>query len=126
MDGCVAFGAVCGTVESPQLAHFAEPLPVTQDLLALSHPVKPTEVFRFAAPCAGDACRHFDGRDCNLVTRVVQILPAATTSLPPCTIRPECRWWQQEGKAACLRCPQIVTELYEPSESMLRAALPPG
>jgi len=24
-------------------------------------------VFRFAAPCAGNACKHFDGQDCGLV-----------------------------------------------------------
>jgi hypothetical protein len=126
MSDCVAFGVVCGTVEAPQLIHFTKPQPVTDELLALSHPVKPAEVFRFAAPCAGHDCRHFDGRDCNLVTRVVQILPAATTSLPPCSIRAECRWWQQEGKAACMRCPQIVTESYSPSEDMQRAAIPGG
>ncbi|MBA3242408.1 MAG: nitrogen fixation protein [Acidobacteria bacterium] len=122
MAGCVALGAVCGTVEAPRLEHFAKPLPVNDELLALSAPVKPTEVFRFAAPCAGNDCQHFDGRDCRLVTRVVQILPAAISSLPTCSIRADCRWWQQEGRAACMRCPQIVTECYEPSDEMLRAA----
>ena len=124
MSDCVAFGAVCGTVEVPQLVHFTEPQPVTDELLALSQPVRPTEVFRFAAPCAGNECRHFDGQDCSLVTRVVQILPLAASTLPPCSIRADCRWWQQEGKAACLRCPQIVTESYSPSETMQRAAIP--
>lgn len=125
MSGCVAFGVVAGTVEAPRLVHFTEPQPVTEELLALSRPVKPTEVFRFAAPCAGHDCEHFDGKDCRLVARVVQILPAANSrGLPPCSIRADCRWWQQEGKAACLRCPQIVTAVYEPSEEMRRAAVP--
>ena len=126
MDGSVAFGVVGGTVEEPRLVHFTEPQPVTPELLALTRPVKPTEVFRFAAPCAGHACQHFDGTDCRLVTRVVQILPAVTSDLPPCVLRPDCRWWQQEGKAACLRCPQIVTERHAPSDEMLRAGLPEG
>ena len=124
MEGCVAFGVMAGTVAAPRIVHFTEPQPVTQELLALSQPASPTEVFRFAAPCAGHDCQHFDGADCRLVQRVVQILPAATTSLPPCAIRADCRWWQQEGKAACLRCPQVVTAVYEPSEEMRRAALP--
>jgi hypothetical protein len=126
MPGALAFGIVAGTVEAPRLTHLTEPQPVNEELLALAHPAAPTEVFRFAAPCAGDACQHFDGQDCRLATRIVQILPAAVSSLPPCALRPECRWWQQEGKAACLRCPQVVSECYDPSEEMLRAALPEG
>ena len=124
MPGAFAFGAVAGTVEAPRLVHFAGPQPVSDELLALARPAEPTEVFRFAAPCAGHACAHFDGQDCRLATRVVQILPAVVSGLPPCVLRPECRWWQQEGKAACLRCPQVVSECVAPSEEMLRAALP--
>ena len=51
----------------------------------------------------GHACGHFDGRDCpRLATRVVQLLPPVVDGVPPCHLRPDCRWWQQEGKAACL------------------------
>ncbi len=124
MAGSVAFGVVGGTPAAPRLAHLARTLPVTDELLKLSDPVKPTEVFRFAAPCAGNACQHFDGTDCRLATRIVQILPAVTGDLPPCQLRPACRWWQQEGKAACLRCPQIVTEVHPLSEDLRRAADP--
>jgi hypothetical protein len=42
--------------------------------------------------------------------RVVEKLPAVAEDLPPCSIRRNCRWWQQEGKAACQRCPQIITD----------------
>lgn len=121
-EGSVAFGVVAGSAEAPRLLHFAEPLPVTEKLLALSGPVAPAAVFRFAAPCAGRGCQHFDGRDCRLATRIVQILPAVTSSLPPCRLRADCRWWKQEGRAACLRCSQIVSECVNPSEEMERAA----
>ena len=124
MPGAVAFGIVAGTVEAPLLVHLTEAQPVTEELLALAQPAEPTEVFRFAAPCAGHACGHFDGQDCRLVTRIVQILPAASSGLPPCTLRAECRWWGQEGKAACLRCPQVVSQCHVPSEEMMRAAFP--
>lgn len=124
MDESVAFGVIEGTVEAPRMVHLTRSLPVTDELLALSGPVAPTEVFRFAAPCAGDSCQHFDGKDCRLATRIVQILPAVTSDLPPCSLRPSCRWWQQEGRAACLRCPQVVTETYGPSEEFMRAADP--
>lgn len=122
MDNPVAFGVIVGTPEEPRLAHLESPLRVTDDLLAMAGPVKPTEVFRFAAPCAQDACKHFDGKDCRLVQRVVQILPRVVSDLPPCTIRPSCLWWHQEGKSACLRCPQIVTETYTASADYVQAA----
>jgi hypothetical protein len=124
MEGSVAFGVVVGTVEEPRTLHLERPLPVTDELLALSGPVAPAEVFRFAAPCAGHDCQHFDGRDCRLVTRIVQILPSVSSRLPPCNIRSDCRWWQQEGRSACLRCPQIVTESYTASDEYLRAVDP--
>lgn len=124
MAGSVVFGVVSGTVEEPQLAYLTEPQPVSDELLALAGPVKPTEVFRFAAPCAGHACQHFDGANCLLATRIVQLLPTAVERLPPCRLRPRCRWWQQEGKAACMRCPQVVTENYKPSEKARQAADP--
>ena len=122
MDDPVAFGVILGTPEEPRMVHLERPLPVTNDLLALSGPVKPTEVFRFAAPCAGDACKHFDGQDCSLVERIVQILPRVTSDLPPCSIRSECRWWYQEGRSACFRCPQVITEAYTSSDDYVRAA----
>lgn len=124
LENCVAFGVVGGTAEAPRLAHLTEPQPVTEELLALAAPVNPTEVFRFAAPCANSACQHFDGSHCRLATKVVQMLPVVTTRLPFCRLRPTCRWWQQEGKAACMRCPQIVTETYNPTEPLQQAADP--
>jgi hypothetical protein len=45
-------------------------------------------------------------------------------SLPACRIRPDCRWFVQEGRAACLRCPQIVTYSVNPTEELSLAATP--
>jgi len=120
----VAFGVVGGSAAEPRLRHLPAPLPVTPELLALRQPVRPTEVFRFAAPCAGHGCVHFQGDQCKLVQRIVRILPAVAEAVPPCLIRPTCRWWKQEGKSACFRCPQIVTDNVGPSEEMARAYLP--
>ena len=124
MENSVVFGVVGGTVDLPQIAYLDMAQPVTDELLALSNPVNPTEVFRFAAPCAEGACRHFDGVKCRLVARAVQVLPVVVNRLPPCAIRPNCRWWQQEGKAACMRCPAITTEIYQPSDQQRQVANP--
>jgi hypothetical protein len=124
MADSVVFGVVGGTVEEPRVGYLKETLPVTDEILALASPVKPTEVFRFAAPCAGGGCQHFDGTNCRLVRRTVNMLPAVVEVLPSCRIRPNCRWWQQEGKAACMRCPLVVTENYLPSEQQRHVADP--
>src|SRR5947209_20136313 len=123
-EGCVAFGVIGGTASEPRLRHLERPLPVTPELLSLSGPVRPTEVFRFAAPCARGECPNFRDDHCGLVTRIVRLLPAVVEAPPPCQIRPHCRWWHDEGIAACLRCPQVVTDNYNPSEAMRLASDP--
>jgi hypothetical protein len=124
MAGCVVFGVLDTRTEVPRVGYLVEALPVTAEVLAIADPVEPAEIYRFGAPCAGRACRHFDGSDCRLATRIVQLLPAVVDVLPPCQLRPDCRWWQQEGKAACLRCPQVITETIDPPELNRLAAEP--
>ena len=118
----VVFGVVEGTVEAPQVAYLTEPVPVNEEIRALSDSVEPTEMFRIASTCASKGCQHFDGSNCRLAMRVVEQLPSTVETLPECQIRPHCRWWQQEGKAACLRCPQVVTDNYNPSDLAQKVA----
>jgi hypothetical protein len=123
-SGAVAIGVVGGTAETPRVTNLAVPVPVTPALLELAAPVEPTEVFRFAAPCAHGGCQHYRDRNCQLAAKVVNMLAPATDRLPYCTIRANCRWYAQEGRAACLRCPQVVTDNVHPSTTMRRAADP--
>jgi len=124
MEGSMVLGVLEDTPEGKRLAWLEEPQPVTPQLLSLTREVDPRNIFRFAAHCEESRCVHYDGKDCQLASRIVQILPAAVDSLPPCRIRPECRWYQQEGKAACFRCPEVVTHLDNPTAEMTRAATP--
>jgi hypothetical protein len=123
-QGSVAIGVVGGTAHEPRLSQFSSPMPVTEELLSLTKPVTPTEVFRFAAPCMCSGCLHFKDQECRLASRIVHLLPVVTDELPACSIRSLCRWWVQEGKAACMRCAQVVTDDYNPSEVMRLAAMP--
>ena len=121
MDNCRVLGVVQTDFQNevqqqgptPRLVYLNELLPATDDVLALAAPLKPTEVYRLAATCAEHKCPHFDGADCRLATRIVQILPAVVDTLPPCTIRKDCRWYSQEGGAACKRCPEVTTVSYD-------------
>lgn len=118
------FGIVNGTVELPQVTYLKESLPITEELLKQIEPVTPTEVFRIAGACATSNCQHFDGTNCRLAQRAVAHLPIVVEDLPACSIRRDCRWWQQEGKAACMRCPQVITDNYNPSELVYQVATP--
>ena len=113
MDNCRILGVVQRDGPTPMLGYLNEHLPATPEVLALARPLKPTEVFRLAATCAEHSCPHFDGADCRLAARVVQLMPAVVDALPPCLIRKECRWFSQEGGAACKRCPEITTVSYD-------------
>ncbi len=120
----VVFGVVGGTVTAPQVGYLTEPMSVNEDILALSGSVEPTEIFRMASTCANHGCKHFDGSHCRLAMRIVEQLSPVVEALPACQIRPHCRWWQQEGKAACQRCPQVVTDNYYASEWLRQVAAP--
>lgn len=122
-DGIV-IGVVTGTVEARRIGYLTEPQPVTKEILALAAPAAPAQVFRMAAPCMGDGCKHFAGGACNLAKRIVVSFKPVVSGLPPCRIRSTCRWFRQEGRAACLRCPQVVTNIYDGTELQRRVADP--
>jgi hypothetical protein len=124
MSGSVIFGIVVGTPEQPQLVHLDRVKPIPPELLTLDSPVKPSEIFRIAADCSENACKHFDGAKCRLTARIVDGLPTVTDRLPACAIRSTCRWWYQEGKEACFRCQQVVRDNYIASDELIHAIDP--
>jgi hypothetical protein len=118
------FGVVGGTVDEPKVSYLKESQPPQKFISKVESRVEPGEVLRIAAPCEEKGCQHFDGQDCRLVQRIVEDLPIVAENLPPCAIRRNCRWWKQEGMSACLRCPQVITRNYRPSELMRKVATP--
>ncbi len=116
----IIIGVVSGSVEEPRVAYLDEPIPVNDELMAMTGPVKPTEVFRIAGCCVESKCVHFSHAKCQLVARTVAILPVVTDGLPICRIRASCRWFMQEGRAACIRCPQVITENFIPTEQLVQ------
>jgi hypothetical protein len=122
MGDVQVLGVVSRDAAEPRLAYLDEPVAVTPEMLALAAPVAVSQVFRLSARCEEAKCTHFDGTRCQLAVRIAQLLPAVGDSLPSCSIRPECRWFRQEGRAACLRCPQIVTGNCEADERLQQVA----
>jgi hypothetical protein len=123
-EGARVFGVVGGTVKEPRVSYLTEPQPVTKELLDLTSPVIPTEVLRIAAPCVESSCKHFDGMNCQLVSRTIAYLQPVAGKLPPCAVRSSCRWWHEQGGDACFRCPQVVTDSFTDNEQVILAATP--
>jgi hypothetical protein len=125
-EGSQVIGVVAGTAHAPEVAYLSEPQPVTDSLLALARPITPTEVFRFSAPCACTGCGHFSEEQskCKLAEKIVRWAPVVVDKLPACRIRPDCRWWQEQGRSACMRCPQVVTDRFEAPAAIAKAADP--
>lgn len=74
---------------------------------------RPSEVqFRYSSPCKEDACLHWRDRRCTALDEVrAHFAPFALTVSASCSIRPQCRWHQQAGDAACAVCPLVSGEL---------------
>jgi hypothetical protein len=125
MERARIFGVLSGSTEAPRVAYLKSSAAVDAQTLHRLGPLKPTEVFRYAATCEERRCSHFDGARCTLASRIVRLLDPVTTVLPPCTIRPTCRWHAEEGRAACFRCPQLVTSNAEVGDALRKAATPP-
>jgi hypothetical protein len=117
-------GVVSGAPDAPRIAYLNAHLPAMRRCLH-----RPRH-FPRPASCASPAlARNASARistapNCQLATRIVRILDEVVDALPRCAIRPTCRWYAQEGRPACLRCPQVVTELTGPDERLRAVALP--
>jgi hypothetical protein len=75
----VVFGVVGGTVAAPLVGYLTEPMPVNEDILALSGSVEPTEIFRIA--CCRSTASLSDSPTLPLVAaRRKSRLPALSSS----------------------------------------------
>ena len=123
-DGqALVFAVVEGTVDAPRATYLRRSLPLVA-VRHLSTGVQAEEVFRIAAPCAQSECVHFENAACSLARRAVEELDPVAELPPRCAIRSHCRWWAEQGVAACRRCPQVVTVDYAPDAHKLKAANP--
>ncbi|HWM94265.1 MAG TPA: hypothetical protein VN493_26150 [Thermoanaerobaculia bacterium] len=83
--------------------------------------------FRYSSPCAESACLHWQGQHCAALDEVrAHLAPFAETAAPSCAIRPQCRWHQQAGDAACAVCPLVITDLMAVEEEMADHAVGPA
>jgi len=121
MEGARIIGLVTGTLESPRIAYLEPGINLTLSAVKSLGELEPTRVFRFGAHCEQARCKHFDGAQCALGRRVASQLERVVEQLPACQIRKSCRWYAEQGRDVCLRCPQIIT-MVDSADALSRIA----
>jgi hypothetical protein len=72
----------------------------------------PESRFRFGSACAKGGCAQWTGERCGVIDRVMEAAPReASSALPECSLRSQCRWFNQRGAAACAVCPEVLTDM---------------
>ena len=124
-EGAQLLGVVEGEPGAPR-RKYVKPRPGSPPIRARVPPeLRPEEVFRVTAPCRGTGCPQFAGGRCGVARAAARHLQEVEErALPACTLRPDCRWWVDEGVAACRRCPTVVTADTARAGTAYAAAIP--
>lgn len=106
--GSVVLGIV---VASGKVAYLSPSMPVTESLLKTVHkdgqPIE--QRMRFAGGCIRSQCVQWSEGRCGLIDRVLSDVGTHDmATLPQCGIRSTCRWFFQQGRAACNACPMVI------------------
>jgi hypothetical protein len=125
MQQARVFGVISGTPGEPRIAYLKAEAVIDVAALPDTGALAVTEVFRFAARCEEDRCSQFEDGRCSLGHRIVHGVDAVVDALPSCTIRDTCRWYAEQGRPACLRCPQVITLIPQGRDKLSRAAALP-
>lgn len=99
-----------------RISFVQEKILVDKEFVKISHGGrKPEKRFRFASECIESGCGHWKNGQCRVINEVIGLLEEKqefmSDSLPACSIRSECRWFQQRGAEACRVCPEIITDV---------------
>jgi hypothetical protein len=103
---------------SGTIGFFKDPVEVTPEFLEEAGDIDSIERrFRFSNKCIQSGCKQWTGKECGVIKAVLALdsIPA-TNDLPDCSIRKTCRWYSQEGAAACNGCRYVVTNVSEQVE----------
>ena len=125
MAGAQPIGVLSGSPSELRIAFFKKEALEAFDWQGRFSGPDATHVLRFGAHCEEKGCGHFDGHSCQLGKRVSEDLAPVVERLPPCLLRPSCRWHAEQGPRVCLRCPQVATQVSQASP-LAAIAVPRG
>ena len=102
---------------SGTVGYFDQPIEVTPEFLADAGDEETLERrFRFSNKCIQSGCKQWTGSECGVIKAVLALdsIPL-NKDLPACSIRSTCRWFSQEGAAACNGCRYVITNVSDPA-----------
>ena len=112
-DGSILLGVV---MRDGRVAFSADRIIVNQEFVDIAREGRsPEKRFRFGGQCIQSGCKQWTGNRCGVIDSVIEEEKERLdySSLPECSIRPECRWFDQRGAEACAICPEVITDLLE-------------
>lgn len=120
---CLPGNLVIGVVdERASITFLGIPQRIDEEFVSAARTttVPPEARLRFAEECVEGRCAQWDGDGCGLarrararsmnppITDTAQNEASDQVPLPRCGIRHSCRWWAQEGRAACATCVWVI------------------
>ncbi|MFF4891974.1 hypothetical protein [Micromonospora chersina] len=98
-----------------RVAYVTPAVPAEVALAAAGDSDAPVESrFRLAGPCVTSSCGFWTGEHCGLGARMAasyaETAEPGEEQLPKCAIRRTCRWFAEQGPAACAACSHVVTD----------------
>ncbi|MDG4792944.1 hypothetical protein [Micromonospora sp. WMMD1082] len=98
-----------------RVAYVTPAMPAEVAVTAAAEADAPVEArYRLAGPCVTSRCGFWTGEHCGLGERLAasyaEIAGEPEADLPRCAIRRTCRWFAEQGSAACAACAHVVTD----------------
>jgi hypothetical protein len=98
-----------------RVAYVTPAVPAEVALATAGDSTAPVESrYRLAGPCVTSSCGFWTGEHCGLGARLAasyaELAAPAGAELPKCAIRRTCRWFAEQGPAACPACSHVVTD----------------
>jgi hypothetical protein len=109
-DGAILVGIV---MRDGRVAFASDRIVVDREFMQIALEGRsPERRFRFGSACAKSGCAQWTGERCGVIDRAMDGAGprGEPAELPECSIRPQCRWFNQAGATACAVCPEVITD----------------
>jgi hypothetical protein len=95
------------------VSFLSDRLTINEEFIQIAHTGRsPEKRFRFSNVCVSSSCKQWNKGRCGVIDKIIEDIGRIKEpdELPRCSIRAECRWYQQCGGKACIVCPEVITD----------------
>lgn len=94
-------------VGEERLEFVAEEIQVPASLPLAADPESLLRRARFVGSCRAGECGHWTGVSCRLGHAIARVDIPSSIHISRCSIRSSCRWYKENGSAACRPCQHV-------------------